>query len=67
MKDLEKAMMKQHQYQRLGCHVNENERELAQLQDWAEKWIVKKRGKLTISDENEIKQVLDKLRANPSY
>lgn len=67
MKDLEKAMMKQHQYQRLGCHVNKNERELAQLQDWAEKWIVKKRGKLTISDENEIKQVLDKLRANPSY
>jgi hypothetical protein len=63
MTDLEKAMKKQHQYQRLEHHVNIHEKELAELQDWAEKWIVKKKGKLTISDENEIKQVLDKLRS----
>lgn len=62
MKDLEKAMMKQYQYQRLGYPVNENNKELTELQDWAEKWIMKKKGKLTITDENEIKQVLDKLR-----
>ncbi len=43
--------------------MNVHEKELAQLQDWAEKWIMKKKGKLTISDENEIKQVLDKLRS----
>lgn len=64
MKDLEKAIMRQYQYQRLGHSVNENGKELAKLQDWAENWIVKKKGKLTISDENEIKQILDKLRTN---
>lgn len=62
MTDLEKSMKKQYQYQLLGHHVNVPEKELAQLQDWAEKWIMKKKGKLTISDENEIKRVLDKLR-----
>lgn len=63
MTDLEKAMNKQFQYQRLGRHVNENQKEIIELQDWAEKWIMKKKGKLTISDENEIKRVLDKLRS----
>jgi len=63
MTDLEKSMKKQYQYQCLGLHVNVREKELAKLQDWAEKWIMKKKGKLTISDENEIKQVLDKLRS----
>ena len=63
MTDLEKSMKKQYQYQLLGSHVNVHEKELAQLQDWAEKWIMKKKGKLTISDENEIKRVLDKLRS----
>jgi hypothetical protein len=63
MTDLEKTMKKQYQYQRLGSHVNVREKELAELQDWAEKWIMKKKGKLTISDENEIKQVLDTLRS----
>lgn len=64
MKDLEKAMMKQYQYQRLGRSANDNEKELVELQDWAEKWLVQKKGRLTISDENEIKQILDKLRSN---
>ncbi|WP_165776450.1 hypothetical protein [Candidatus Nitrosotalea bavarica] len=57
-------MKKQYQYQRLGHPVNENQKELAELQDWSEKWIMNKKGKLTISDENEIKRVLDKLRSD---
>jgi|GEM_PF-2604580 hypothetical protein len=64
MTDLEKSMKKQYQYQRLGHPVNENQKELAELQDWSEKWIMNKKGKLTISDENEIKRVLDKLRSD---
>jgi hypothetical protein len=63
MTDLEKSMKKQYKYQLLGRHVNVHEKELVELQDWAEKWIMKKKGKLTILDENEIKQVLDKLRS----
>ena len=60
--DLEKSMIKQYKYQRLGPHTKGNEEDLLELQEWAEKWIMKKRGKLTITAENEIKQVLDKLR-----
>ncbi len=63
MTDLEKSMRKQFQYMRLGQNVIENQKELAQLQDWAEKWIIKRKGKLTITDENDIKYVLDKLRS----
>jgi hypothetical protein len=63
MTDLEKSMKKQYKYHLLGSHVNVHEKELVELQDWAEKWIMKKKGKLTILDENEIKQVLDKLRS----
>jgi aldehyde:ferredoxin oxidoreductase len=63
MTDLEKSMRKQYQYMRLGNNVIEIQKELAQLQEWAEKWIIKKKGKLTISDENDIKHVLDKLRS----
>ena len=62
MKDLEKAMMRQYQYQILGHSESRNEHELTELQDWAERWIIKKNGKLTISDENEIKRVLDLIR-----
>ncbi|MDE1826945.1 MAG: hypothetical protein KGH83_05075 [Thaumarchaeota archaeon] len=61
MKDLEKAMMRQYKYQLLGNHKGINA-ELAALQEWAEEWVLRKNGKLTISTENEIKQVLDKLR-----
>lgn len=60
--DLEKSMIKQYKYQRLGRHEKVTENDLTELREWAEKWIIKKRGKLTISAENEIKQVLDKLR-----
>jgi hypothetical protein len=63
MTDLEKSMRKQFQYMCLGQNVIENQKELAQLQDWAEKWIIKRKGKLTITDENDIKYVLDKLRS----
>ena len=61
--DLEKSMIKQYKYQRIGRHDKTNEKDLAELQEWAENWIMKKRGKLTIAAENEIKQVLDKLRS----
>lgn len=61
--DLEKSMIKQYKYQCLGRHEKVNEKDLLELQEWVEKWMMKKRGKLTISTENEIKQVLDKLRA----
>ena len=43
--------------------LNGKQKEIIELQDWAEKWSMKKKGKLTISDENEIKRVLDKLRS----
>ncbi|MDE1764814.1 MAG: hypothetical protein KGI27_00930 [Thaumarchaeota archaeon] len=63
MKDLEKAMMRQYNYQRLGNHGKTVEAELAALQKWTEDWVLKKSGKLTISVENEIKQILDKIRS----
>lgn len=63
MKDLEKAMMRQYNYQSLGNQGKGIDAELVALQEWAEEWVLKKNGKLTISTENEIKQILDKLRS----
>lgn len=63
MKDLEKAMMRQYKYQLLGNQGKRTNTELDALQKWAEEWVLKKNGKLTIAVENEIKQVLDKLRS----
>jgi hypothetical protein len=62
MKDLEKAMMKQYKYQQQGHSTKRLDLELATLQDWAENLILRQDGKLTISSENEIQHVLDKLR-----
>ena len=62
MKDLEKAMMRQYQSKQQSHSTKRLDVELATLQDWAEKLILRKDGKLTISSENEIQHVLDKLR-----
>lgn len=62
MKELEKAMTKHYKYQILDHPERENKKELLKLEEWAEKWVLKKSGKLTISAENEIKQILGKLR-----
>ncbi len=62
MKDLEKAMMKQYKYQQRSHSTKRLDLELATLQDWAENLILRNDGKLTISSENEIQHVLDKLR-----
>jgi hypothetical protein len=63
MTDLTKAMKKQYEYHLLGRSSRGNEEDLITLQKWAEQLILKKNGELTISDENEIKQNIDKLRA----
>jgi hypothetical protein len=62
MKDLEKAMMRQYKYQQRSHSAKRLDLELATLQNWAENFILRKDGKLTISSENEIQHVLDKLR-----
>lgn len=64
MKDLEKAMVKQYKYQRRGRSTKRLDLELAMLQDWAENLILRNDGKLTISSENEVQHVLDKLRVH---
>lgn len=63
MNELERAMIRQYKYQHLGHPKKEHKKEFAKLQEWAEEWILKKNGKLTISTENEIKQVLDKVQS----
>lgn len=62
MLDLEKAMMRQYRHQKQNHSSKRPDLELAELQDWAEKLILRRDGKLTISSENEIQHVLDKLR-----
>ena len=62
MEDLEKAMMRHYQFQQRDHSKKNTGVELAVLQEWAEHLILKRDGKLTISSENEIQRVLDKLR-----
>ncbi|MGI0046508.1 MAG: hypothetical protein ACREBB_04890 [Nitrosotalea sp.] len=62
IKELEKGMKK-----RYAKFINEytrksNDAALFVAQNWAEDKMVKTNGKLTISSENEIQKILDKLR-----
>lgn len=60
MKGLEKAIRTK--YKSLHNKNIEKETALRTAQNWAEEWIVRTNGKLTISSENEIQQILNKLR-----
>jgi len=40
--DLKKSMIKHFKYQRLGRHEKITEKDLLELQEWAENWIMKK-------------------------
>ncbi len=59
MKDLEEGMKKKYESLRKG--KTEKEAAFRAVQNWAEDWIVRTNGKLTISAENEIHKILDKL------
>jgi hypothetical protein len=62
MRDLEKVMMRHYALRHHSNVKTENNAELSSLEEWAENWVIKKNGRLTISAENEIKQILDELR-----
>jgi len=63
-RELEKEMEKR--YKRLSKEHTEEviNSALLETQNWAEEYVVKTNGKLTISIENEIQKILDKLRQN---
>jgi hypothetical protein len=62
MTELEKAMRQKYEYNHLGLTSKRDEKDLIELK-WTEKLILKKKGKLTILDENETKhKVVDKIR-----
>lgn len=59
MKGLEKAMRKQYEYHRKSNE--KKDKALRFVHNWAEEWIVKINGKLTLDDEKEIQKILEKL------
>lgn len=66
MEDLEKTMMRHYKFRQRDHSKKNAGVELVVLQKWAEHLILKRDGKLTISSENEIQRVLDKLRLRQS-
>lgn len=62
MKDLEKKVRKQYKQYLTQYPKKGDEAVLRAVQDWAEDNMVKTDGKLTISSENELKGILDKIR-----
>jgi uncharacterized protein YneF (UPF0154 family) len=62
MKELEKNMRKQYESYCKKHPRTSEEDALRVVYAWAEEWIMKNNGKLTISSESEIKQILDKFR-----
>ncbi|MGI0073717.1 MAG: hypothetical protein ACREA3_07895 [Nitrosotalea sp.] len=60
MKGLEKKMRKK--YESFRKRNTEKGAACRAVQNWAEEWIVRTNGKLTISAENEVLKILDKLR-----
>jgi hypothetical protein len=60
MKGLEQEMKKK--YESFRKRNTEKEAACRAVQDWAEEMMVRTNGKLTISAENEILKIMDKLR-----
>jgi hypothetical protein len=59
MKDLEVMIRKK--YDSLRRKKTEKEAAFRAAENWAEDWVVRTNGKLTISSENEIHKIMDRL------
>lgn len=62
MKDLEEGMNGHYENFLKKYPEKGKDAALRTAQEWAEKWTVETKGTLTITIENEIQQILDKLR-----
>ncbi len=62
MKDLEKGIRKQYEYYRTKHPKLGKEAALWAAQSWAENFVLKMNGKLTLSYEKEIHQILDEIQ-----